>query len=130
MSSPSSRRRQRALKGVPTAEVKAYAVAKDFGRVPSYLRETMEVLEDEREYIEALPEIEAELLSEDPSDKRYVRLLTEMERLGLMEALLAKQEQVEECFESELDIHPEELWKRKVRERYEPQLRQIDRDLE
>lgn len=91
----------------------------------------MSILEDEREYIEALPEIEAELISEDLSSaKQHMRLLTEMERLGLMEALMAKQDQVEALFEAELALRSDERWQRQVQERYEPQLRQIDKDLE
>lgn len=112
---------------VPTAEVRALVERDGYGRVPHYLRETMDGLEDEQEYIEALPATEAE--AEDLSGKRPVRLLTDAERSSLLESLGAKREQMARCFESDLDAHPEEVWKRRVRERYEPEIQQIDKDI-
>mmetsp|Transcript_87985 Transcript_87985/g.152439 ORF Transcript_87985/g.152439 Transcript_87985/m.152439 type:complete len:178 (+) Transcript_87985:154-687(+) len=118
----------RLLRTAPTSKVRAFAQSAEFGRIPAYLRETMNVLEDEREYIESLPEIEAEV--EDPDNRRRVRLLTDIERLSLVEGLMGKREQVARCLEAELLLHHEDLWKRKVRARYEPQIEQIDKDLE
>lgn len=115
---------------VATSEVRAYVEARGFGRVPPRLADIMDGLEDEREYIAALPDLEAEMLSEDANTKPLVRLLTDVERLALVQGLIDKQEQVEQCYEAELALRPEEVWQRKVRERYEPQMQQIDMDLE
>merc|ERR1712094_59406 len=107
---------------VPMQELRAYVAAN--GSAPAFLKERMETLQEEREYIDALPEIEAG--EEDAEDRSPVRLLTDAERTGLLQAFLAKQEQVDRCFEQEVALRPgEDGWRRQVTARYEPQFRQL-----
>merc|ERR1712242_594370 len=107
----------------------------------SYLQDIIGILEDEQEYIEALPSLETEV--EETENKRPVRLLTDAERNGLLEGLGAKREQMAKCFEA-MHSWPalervvcwlwcadvlEEAWKRRVRERYIPEIEQIEKDI-
>lgn len=113
---------------VPTAEVRAFAERRGYGRVPPYLQEVMGILEQEQEYIEALPTTMTKAEIEDRT-KKPVRLLTDMERTNLLQGLGAKREQIIRCFESDLALHKDHAWKQRVKERYIPEIIQIDKDI-
>mmetsp|Transcript_85879 Transcript_85879/g.191139 ORF Transcript_85879/g.191139 Transcript_85879/m.191139 type:complete len:157 (+) Transcript_85879:69-539(+) len=115
------------IRAAPMAQVRAVLERDAYGRVPTFLQQVVENLEEEEEYIEALPLLEAE--ADDPEGKHPVRLLTDSERSSLLEGLGARREQVLSGFASEAALHPEEAWKRRVREQYLPQLREIDADI-
>uniref|UniRef100_A0A7R9ZZ63 Enkurin domain-containing protein n=1 Tax=Pyrodinium bahamense TaxID=73915 RepID=A0A7R9ZZ63_9DINO len=112
---------------VATGEVRAYVKRSGFGRGPPYLQDIIGILEDEQEYIEALPSLDA--VVEESGGKRPVRLLTDAEKSGLLQGLGAKRDQMAKCFEADLELHEEEAWKRRVRERYLPEIEQIDKDI-
>lgn len=110
------------------AEVRAYLERRRYGGVPAYLQEVLEDLENEQEYIDALTAIETE--EPDPSCKRPVRLLTDVERTALLRGLSAKREQLKRCLEADLEEHPDETWRRRIMERYAAEVGQIDQDIE
>lgn len=112
------------LKSVPAAEIRAEVQRSSYDRFPGYLKETMELLDEEEDYINSLPNTALE-----PEHRPLVRLMTESERGVLAEGLLAKKEQVTRCFEADLVLHHEDVWKRRVIERYAPQLCQINTDI-
>lgn len=65
---------------VPPAEVRAHLERTDFGRVPAYMRELLEDLELEEQYINSLPD-------EVDAPKPIVRLLTAGEKEALLRGL-------------------------------------------
>eukprot|EP00747_Dinoflagellata_sp_TGD_P216955 gnl/TRDRNA2_/TRDRNA2_89413_c1_seq1.p1 gnl/TRDRNA2_/TRDRNA2_89413_c1~~gnl/TRDRNA2_/TRDRNA2_89413_c1_seq1.p1 ORF type:complete len:168 (+),score=31.33 gnl/TRDRNA2_/TRDRNA2_89413_c1_seq1:81-584(+) len=128
--SPNSRKSLAAVqrRSVPTAEVRAFAERIGYGRVPAYLRDITNRLDEERTYIDSLPAMDAAV--EDPEQRPHVRLLTETERCGLLQGLMGKYKQVLEARRNDLDLFAEESWKVQVSDSYAPQLRQIDKDIE
>mmetsp|Transcript_29951 Transcript_29951/g.75471 ORF Transcript_29951/g.75471 Transcript_29951/m.75471 type:complete len:184 (+) Transcript_29951:77-628(+) len=130
MASPAGQegRLQNLGKAIAPAEVRAYLERGRYGRVPAYLQEVLEVLEDEQEYIEALPALETE--EPDPSDRRPVRLLTDREKTALLRGLAAKREQLTRCFEAEMEEHAEEAWRKRIQARYAAEVQQIDKDID
>mmetsp|Transcript_130392 Transcript_130392/g.260125 ORF Transcript_130392/g.260125 Transcript_130392/m.260125 type:complete len:158 (-) Transcript_130392:8-481(-) len=109
-------------------QVRTYVARSGYCQGPAYLRRIKGVLEEEQQYIEALSATEEQ--PGEPGERQPVRLLTAAERRGLVEGLHAKREQLERCFANDFDLHHEEAWKRRVRDRYEPQIVELDRDIE
>ncbi|CAK0906422.1 unnamed protein product [Prorocentrum cordatum] len=116
----------RGRSAAPTAEVRSRLQLDGYGRVPHFLEEIVGVLEDELAYVEGLASGDSE---EDLADRPQVRLLTDAERSCLLEGLDAKRSHLMRCFEEDLDLHPEEEWRQRVREQYSPEIRQLDKDV-
>merc|ERR1712129_266014 len=113
---------------VAPSKVRAYLARSGYCQGPAYFQRIKGVLEEEQEYIRALTVTEEQ--PGEPGERRPVRLLKEAERQGLLEGLNAKRERMAKCFETDLDLHHEEVWKRCVRDRYGPQIEELDKDIE
>lgn len=101
---------------VPPAEVRAHLERTDFGRVPPYMREILEDLEGEEQYIISLPD-------ERDEPKRVVRLLAAEERDLLLRGL---EQQLQQATAAYLQAGP----KSRKRDELEADLERIKTDIE
>jgi len=104
---------------------KDYLHKEDYGKTPKYLTHIKRDIEREYDYIRALEQQHEDL------NKPMVRPLDEQERLGLIDGLKAKWEQVNTEYQATTHLTKlDTIGKIKRKEKYEAELSQIEKDIE
>lgn len=104
---------------------KDYLNKEDFGKAPKYLAHIKQDIAEEMSYIRELQQ------QRDDQAKSLVQPLEENERLGLIEGLKAKWEQVNTEYQATTHLTKlDTIGKTKRKERYEAELGQIEKDIE
>eukprot|EP00418_Pyrodinium_bahamense_P046857 CAMPEP_0179191470 /NCGR_PEP_ID=MMETSP0796-20121207/95104_1 /TAXON_ID=73915 /ORGANISM="Pyrodinium bahamense, Strain pbaha01" /LENGTH=264 /DNA_ID=CAMNT_0020895697 /DNA_START=72 /DNA_END=866 /DNA_ORIENTATION=+ len=108
-----------------TEGAKDYLHKEDYGKVPKYLSHIKRDIEQEYDYIRQLEQQREEF------SRPMVRPMPEDERLGLIEGLKAKWEQVNTEYQATTHLTKlDTMGKIKRKEKYEAELSQIEKDIE
>jgi len=104
---------------------KDYLHKEDYGKTPKYLSHIKKDIEREYDYIRQLQE------QQDEAMRPRVRPMDEEERVGLIEGLKAKWEQVNTEYQATTHLTKlDTMGKIKRKEKYEAELSQIEKDIE
>mmetsp|Transcript_31422 Transcript_31422/g.71519 ORF Transcript_31422/g.71519 Transcript_31422/m.71519 type:complete len:275 (-) Transcript_31422:276-1100(-) len=104
---------------------KDYLHKDDYGKVPKYLTHIKKDIDREYDYIRQLQE------QQDEAMRPMVRQMPEDERMGLIEGLKAKWEQVNTEYQATTHLTKlDTMGKIKRKEKYEAELSQIEKDIE
>jgi len=104
---------------------KDYLNKEDFGKVPKYLQQVKSDIDAEYQYIASLQQAETD------ANRATVQQMSEDERVGLIEGLKSRWEQVNTEYQAGTHITKLDTeGKRKRKEKYEAELQQIEKDIE
>jgi hypothetical protein len=104
---------------------KDFLQKEDYGKVPRYLQHIKKDIESEYDYIRQLEQ------QREDMHQSIVRPMSEEERLGLIDGLKAKWEQVNTEYQGTTHLTKlDTIGKKKRKENYEAELQQIEKDIE
>merc|ERR1712008_246002 len=104
---------------------KDYLQKEDYGKVPRYLQHIRKDIDSEYDYIRQLEQ------QREDMNQSMVRPMSEEERLGLIDGLKAKWEQVNTEYQGTTHLTKlDTIGKTKRKEKYEAELQQIEKKIE
>lgn len=104
---------------------KDYLSKEDYGKVPRYLQHIKKDIEGEYDYIRQLEQ------QREDAHQSVMRPMPDEERLGLIDGLKAKWEQVNTEYQATTHLTKlDTIGKTKRKEKYEAELQQIEKDIE